>query len=191
MSKPESGLPRSAWQAALASRMQREPAAGGGQRGDVQPMVAAALAGLPATWMADGIQPDEAALGAWMQQQLDTSGGLLMFRRSTDPYRRCVEYLEAEGVNVTRALARAEDGRAAEASRTRVAVHDVRGLALTLKRAERELLAEARGLNEGATGFTAATLAAAEDRAARLAAELGAACFDDPALARAARRAAG
>ncbi len=186
-------FPLTAWRGAIASRMQREPAAGGGQRSDVQAMIAAWQQGLPGSaWQADSDPPDAVALGQWMAEKMATSGGLKV--RSAVPgglYDRVVRYLAVEGVDVGHGLQRAEDGRAAAASRVRAEVADIRGLALALKRAERELLAEARGFNEGATGFTAATLAAAEDRAARLAAELGAACFDDPALARAARRAAG
>lgn len=167
------------------------PAQRDAARADVQPMVADALAGLPATWMADGIQPDEAALGAWMQQQLDTSGGLLMFRRSRDTYAAAERYLKDQGVDVGRALERAEDAQDAATSRTRADAADIRDLALDLKKAESKLLSESRGFNEGAAGFTSAKLGEARERVDRLTAELRAACLDDPALARAARRAAG
>jgi hypothetical protein len=64
-------------------------------------------------------------------------------------------------------------------------------LALDLKAAEKRFLAEARGFNANAAGFTAARLTEARERADQLTAELRAACFNDPALARSVRRAAG
>jgi hypothetical protein len=64
----------------------------------------------------------------------------------------------------------------------------MRCLALDLKAAEKRLLFEARGVNANATGFTAASLAEAEARVARLRAALEAACVDDPQLARSVRR---
>lgn len=160
---------------------------------DVAELIAAWQQGLPGSaWQADSDPPDAVALGQWMAEKMATSGGLKV--RSAVPdglYDRVVRYLAVEGVDVGHGLQRAEDARDAATSRTRADAAGIRDLALTLKRAERDLLAEAEGFSAGCTGFTAATLAAAEDRAARLAAELRAACLDDPALARAARRAAG
>lgn len=128
--------------------------------------------------------PDADMTGA----QLNSSG---TGGETRDVYAKAVRYLELEGVDVARGLQRAEDAQDAATSRTRAAVHDIRGLALTLKRAETDLLAESRGFNEGGTGFTSARLGEARERVDRLTAELRAACLDDPALARAARRAAG
>lgn len=158
---------------------------------DVTEMIAAWQQGLPGSaWQADSITPDTAALGAWMQQ-LDTSGGLKLTRSADPLYDRVAAYLELQGVDLAHALQRAEDAQDAATSRTRADVDGIRGLALTLKRAETDLLAESRGFNEGATGFTSARLGEARERVDRLTAELRAACLDDPALARAARRAAG
>lgn len=108
-----------------------------------------------------------------------------------DVYAKAVRYLQLEGVNVGRALSRAEDGLAAERSRTRATVHDIRGLALQLKGAEAALAFEARGVLDGVAGFSRARLGEAQDRVNLLAAALEAACCDDPELARQARRAAG
>lgn len=158
---------------------------------DVQPLVGAALAGLPAAWHAGSISPDEGALASWMEEQLANSGGLLMFRRSVDPYARAEAYLQAEGVDVARALQRAEDGREAAASRARAAVHAVRGLAIALKKAERQLEFEQEGLQDGCTGFSAAKVRAAAGELTAAEDALLAACSHDRGLARAARRAAG
>ena len=146
-----------------------------------------------AAWHADSISPDVASLAAWMAGQLGNTGGLKLTRsRSADPlYDLVVAYLAGQGVNVRHALQRAEDGRQAQASRVRADAAGIKTLAFSLKRAESELLAESAGFNEGATGFTSARLGEARERVDRLTAELRAACLDDPALARAARRAAG
>ena len=144
-----------------------------------------------AAWHADSITPDPASLGEWMQQQLDSSGGLLMYRRSTDPYRRCVQFLEAEGVDVARALDRVEVSRDAEVSRTRVTVRAVRGLAVNVKKAERALAFEQEGLQDGCTGFSAAKVRAAAGEVTAAETELLEACGNDRTVARAARRAAG
>jgi hypothetical protein len=101
-----------------------------------------------------------------------------------DVYAVVERYLRAEGVDVARALDAVERRRECETSRTRAAADRARDLALDLKAAERALLHEARGLNEGCAGFTAARLHEAEARAAHLRAALEAACCDDPVLAR-------
>lgn len=156
---------------------------------DVAELIAAWQASLPGSaWQSDAITPDTAALGKWMQQQSDTSGGLKL-TRSADPFDRAVRYLELEGVDVGRALERAGDAREAGASRARADADDIEGLAISLKRAERAHLAEARGFNEGAAGFTAARLGEARERAARLESALLEACGHDRSLARQARRA--
>jgi hypothetical protein len=160
---------------------------------DVADLIAAWQQGLPGSaWQADSDPPDAAALGEWMAQKMADAGGLKVRSAAPDGlYDRVVRYLAVEGVDVRHQLRRAEDAQDAATSRTRADADGIRGLALSLKRAERDLLAESRGFNEGATGFTSARLGEARERVDRLAAELRAACFDDPALAREARRAAG
>jgi hypothetical protein len=154
---------------------------------DVQPLVGAALARLPAAWTADAIQPDPAALADWMRRVLETSGGLKL-TRSADPYDHAVAYLKAEGVDVERELARAGREREYGTHQTRAAADRARDLALDLKAAEKRLLAEARGVNAGAQGFTPGKLREAEQRVGHLTAQLTAACCDDPELARSVRR---
>jgi hypothetical protein len=56
------------------------------------------------------------------------------------------------------------------------------------KAAEKRLLFEARGVRDGAAGFTRAGLAEAQGRVNDLAAALEAACVDDPVLAAQVRR---
>jgi hypothetical protein len=111
-------------------------------------------------------------------------------RGSPDPVDRAVAWLTAEGVDVPRAMASAGAGREGDAIRARAAVDRAMSIAVTLRAAERKLLAEARGLNEGCTGFTRATLGEASGRGDALTAALSEACLDDPALVRQARRAA-
>lgn len=104
---------------------------------------------------------------------------------------RVEDYLSREGLDLARALERAEDGRQAEASRTRVAVDAVRGLAVSLKKAERRLEFEQAGLRDGCAGFTLAKVRAAAGEVTAAEDALLAACCYDRSVARAARRAAG
>jgi len=157
--------------------------------GGVQGLVGGWQGSGPQAYSSQGVLPDPRTLGEWMQQQLDTSGGLLMFRRSRDPYDRAVAYLLGEGVDVDRALTETAHRHEGDMHRARAGANAAVSLAIDLKKARRRLLHEARGVNEGAQGFTRGTLAAAEDRAARLAAALDEACSHDRALVRAARRA--
>lgn len=160
---------------------------------DVAELIAAWQQGLPGSaWQADSDPPDAGKLAGWMQGKMADAGGLKV--RSADPdglYDRVVRYLAVEGVDVERGLQRAEDGREAAASRTRATVHDIRGLALQLKGAEKALGFEARGVLDGVAGFNRAKLGEAQDRVNLLAAALDEACLHDRTLARAARRSAG
>jgi hypothetical protein len=107
---------------------------------------------------------------------------------SPDPCDRAVAYLTACGVDVPRELAALDRAREAETHRVRAAADRARDLAISLKSEEKALLAEARGVNAGATGFTATSLGEVEACVAQLRAGLTAACLDDPQLARTVRR---
>jgi hypothetical protein len=142
----------------------------------------------PAAYQSAGVLPDPGGLADWMRKMLETSGGLLMFRRSADPYDHAEAYLKAEGVDVERELARGDREREHDRNRVRAAADRIRDLALDLKRAERDLLHESRGFSAGCAGFDRAKLAEARERAGQLRAALLTACCDDPELARSVRR---
>ena len=155
---------------------------------DVGPLVAEWQGRVPLTYQAAGVFPDPGALAAWMEQMLQSSGGLKITRSSVDPYDQAYRYLTSLGVDVERELAAVDRAHEGEKHRVRAAADGIRDLALSLKAAEKALLVEARGVNAGAAGYTAATLGEAEARVARLRAALEAACCDDPQLARSVRR---
>lgn len=158
---------------------------------DVQAMISAWQQGLPGSaWHADTVTPDTASLGEWMAGRLATSGGLKI-TRSADAalLGQVADYLRREGVDVGRALERAEDAQAAETSRTRADVHAVRGLAIALKKAERRLGFEQAGLRDGCAGFTLAKVRAAAEEVTAAEGALEEACSHDRGLARQARRA--
>ena len=106
-----------------------------------------------------------------------------------DVYAVAERWLKAEGVDVGRALAAVDRAEEAGRSRLRADADQLRHLALDLKRAEAQLLAESRGFTQSAVGFTRASLAEAEARAGRLRAALEEACTHDRGLVRAVRRA--
>jgi hypothetical protein len=105
-----------------------------------------------------------------------------------DPYAAAEAYLQREGVDVERAFAVLDHVREDEQVRARAAADSAGSLALALKKAERQLLYEARGFNDGAAGFTAAGLAEARERVTGLTAALEDTCLNDPVLISAARR---
>jgi hypothetical protein len=105
-----------------------------------------------------------------------------------DILARARAYLTGLGVDLGGALTELGHVRVAEAHRVRRDVDRAESLAVQLVKAERALLFEARGFNEGATGFTAARLGEARERVAQLTGELEAACCDDLDLARSVRR---
>jgi hypothetical protein len=56
-------------------------AASGEQRGDVQPMVGGWQQSAPQAYTSQGVLPDTGSLAAWMQGQMNSSGGLLLTHR--------------------------------------------------------------------------------------------------------------
>jgi hypothetical protein len=126
--------------------------------------------------------PDADMTGA--QLNSGTPGG-----ETRDVYAAAAAYLQREGVDVERALTVAGHVREGERTRARAAAGRARDLALDLKKADRALLFEARGLNEGAAGFDRTRLGEARERVAQLTAALEEACVNDRGLVRAARRA--
>jgi hypothetical protein len=107
-----------------------------------------------------------------------------------DVYTAAEWWLQCEGVDVERELARIGREHEYAANRAREAADRATSLAIDLKKAERALLHESRGFTAGCAGFTRTTLAEARARVGQLEAELEAACLDDPLLARSVRRSA-
>ena len=101
-----------------------------------------------------------------------------------DVYAVAERWLKGEGVDVDRALAAVDRAEEADRHRVRAGADRARSLAISLRKAERALLAESRGFSEGCPGFGRAELAAARERVNLLTEALTAACVDDPQLAR-------
>jgi hypothetical protein len=105
-----------------------------------------------------------------------------------DVYAVARRYLELEGVDVDRELARVTREREYKANRAREAADRATSLALDLKAAEKRLLFEARGVLDGAAGFSRTKLGEAQARVSDLAAALDEACLHDQDMARRLRR---
>jgi hypothetical protein len=105
-----------------------------------------------------------------------------------DLYQQAWEWLESEGVDVPGALADAAAAGAAKTWRALGARDHATDLSFALKRAEKALDFERRGLEAGCGGFTAAGVAAAAEKVRHLKAELGETLVNDPKLVEAARR---
>lgn len=107
----------------------------------------------------------------------------------SDPYDRAAAYLALSGVDVGRALERAEDAREASTWRARAAADGIEGLAIAEKKARARLRFEQAGLSDGSAGFSAAQVRAAAAEVTQLEDALLEACGNDRSLARQARAA--
>jgi hypothetical protein len=105
-----------------------------------------------------------------------------------DVYDLVTAWLAASGVDVDRELARIGREHEYAANRAREAADRATSLALDLKAAEKRLLFEARGVLDGAAGFSRTKLAEAQAHVNDLAAALGEACLHDQDMARHVRR---
>jgi hypothetical protein len=100
-------------------------------------------------------------------------------------------YLHSQGVNVDRALERAQTASQVRGQRARARAQAAGDVAIHWRRAKRHAEHEQRGWLEHAPGFTWAKVVEARERVAQLEAELREACLDDPQrIAEARRRAA-